>query len=1054
MQQNINLSFREWSFQELMCKENSEQSLMQDGWLRILLNAVADIWVVKDGEGCWQIANELALELFGLQKLDYRGKTDRELVEYSELYRQIYLDGKFGDEVVWQEKTIACSEEKIPIADGCRKNFQVKKIPFFKPDGSRQGIVIIWREICDAKQTQPDLTKCCSYVQEIFKPQNTEIVKNVNEISFSQTEESLKSTQVKYKSLFKTLPIGIAITDKEGNIVETNQAAENILGISADGNFFKKSASKQKFIHPDGTPMPTDELAEVKALQEKWKIENFEKGIIKKDGEITWVSVTAAPIPLENYGIAIGYVDITDRKIMEQTLRESEQRFQNLVNSTPLLIWAAGSNGYCNFFNQGWLEFRGRSLAEEIGNGWMEGIHPDDLQLCQDTYFSALNYYSCFEVEYRLKRYDGEFRWILNKGVPRFDRDGNLEGYIGLCFDITKRKQMEEELRHREQEFKALVENSPDIISRFDPQLRYTYVNRAIEEATGLPPQTFIGKTNQELGFPIEKFSEWETRLRKVLATSNEETLEFNFLTPQGTRYYHSRITPELSIDGSVESILCVTYDITERKQVEAALRESEERFRQMTENCNEVFWIATVDLDRFLYISPAYEKIWGRSCASLYAQAPLWLNAIHPDDLNQVVSYLKNRLTADEDQRYYQEYRILRPDGSICWIGDRCFPIRNDSKEIYRLAGIAQDITERKLVEEAIHQQNEREQLVAQMTQRIRRTLNLDEILNTTVSEVQKLLGCDRVLIYRVWPEGTGSVVTEAVVPEYDAILGRTFPEEVFPFEYQQFYCQGRIKTIADVANSNVSPCLAAFLREMEVKAKLVVPLINGEELWGLLIAHHCRSPRDWQSFEISLLEQLSTQLAIAIQQASLFEQLQAANQELNRLARLDGLTQVANRRCFDEYLEREWRRLSREQFPLALILCDIDYFKAYNDTYGHQAGDECLQQVAKAIRRSLKRPADFVARYGGEEFAIVLPNTKAEGALTVAEEIRSSLAELEMDHVKSEVSRYVTLSLGVAVIVPTPNSSPEKLIYTADRGLYEAKYSGRDRAVLRICR
>ena len=740
--------------------------------------------------------------------------------------------------------------------------------------------------------------------------------------------------------------------------------------------------------------------------------------------------------------------------MMEEVLRESEERFRNLFNTAPLLMWSAGSNGYCNFFNQGWLEFRGRNLAQEVRNGWLEGVHPEDLPRCQDTYFSALNYHLCFEIEYRLKRYDGEFRWILNKGVPRFDRDGNLSGYIGLCFDITKRKQMEEELRHREQEFKALVENSPDIIARFDRKLRYTYVNSAIEKATGLSRQTFIGRKHQELGFPAEKIFSWENGLRKVLTTRSEETIEFDFLTPNGIRYYHSRITPELSSDGDVESILCVTYDITERKQIEAALRESEERFRQMTENCNEVFWIATVDLSQFLYISPAYEKIWGRRCDSLYEKAQLWLDAIHPDDLNEVLSYLQNRLITEEDKRYYQEYRIVRPDGSICWIGDRCFPIRNESGQIYRVAGIAQDITERKLAEQAISQQNQREQLVAAMAQRIRRTLNLDEILTTSVLEVQKLLECDRVLIYRVWPEGTGSVVTEAVVPDYPPILGITFPEEVFPFEYHQLYFQGRIRAINDVLNSNISPCMLDFVRELQVKAKLVLPLINGEELWGLLIAHQCSSPRDWQSVEINLLQQLSTQLAIAVQQASLFEQLQAANQELNRLARLDGLTQVANRRYFDEYLEREWRRLSREKLPLALILCDIDYFKTYNDTYGHQGGDECLQKVAKAIRRSLKRPADFVARYGGEEFAIVLPNTKAEGALTVAEEIRSLLAEMRIIHAKSEVSQYVTLSLGVSVMVPTLNSSPEKLIYTADRGLYEAKYSGRDRAVLKIYR
>ena len=123
------------------------------------------------------------------------------------------------------------------------------------------------------------------------------------------------------------------------------------------------------------------------------------------------------------------------------------------------------------------------------------------------------------------------------------------------------------------------------------------------------------------------------------------------------------------------------------------------------------------------------------------------------------------------------------------------------------------------------------------------------------------------------------------------------------------------------------------------------------------------------------------------------LTEQLEIANRELERLASLDGLSQIANRRCFDQQLAQEWKRLQREQLPLSLILCDIDFFKVYNDTYGHQAGDECLRQVAYTIHQAVRRPADFTARYGGEEFAVILPNTEATGAVRVAEKIRAQV-------------------------------------------------------------
>lgn len=174
---------------------------------------------------------------------------------------------------------------------------------------------------------------------------------------------------------------------------------------------------------------------------------------------------------------------------------------------------------------------------------------------------------------------------------------------------------------------------------------------------------------------------------------------------------------------------------------------------------------------------------------------------------------------------------------------------------------------------------------------------------------------------------------------------------------------------------------------------------------------------------------------------------QLETVNRSLQYLATYDSLTEVRNRRFFNDYLDTEWRRLAREEAPLSLIMCDIDYFKLYNDTYGHQAGDECLRQVAAVLQRSVKRSADLVARYGGEEFVIVLPNTDIEGAACVAEIINQQVRDLQILHAKSNVSEYVTLSLGVACCIPAPMSQPETLIAIADEALYRAKAAGRDR-------
>lgn len=172
----------------------------------------------------------------------------------------------------------------------------------------------------------------------------------------------------------------------------------------------------------------------------------------------------------------------------------------------------------------------------------------------------------------------------------------------------------------------------------------------------------------------------------------------------------------------------------------------------------------------------------------------------------------------------------------------------------------------------------------------------------------------------------------------------------------------------------------------------------------------------------------------------------LHTANQQLEKLANLDGLTQVPNRRCFDEQLEREWKRLAISQSPLSLILCDIDYFKRYNDFYGHQAGDACLRQVAKAIEQSLRRSTDFVARYGGEEFVIILPDTDFERACKVAKRIQTNVKNLNISHAQSKVSSCITLSLGISTQVPNSQSKPTSLISAADKALYEAKRQGRN--------
>lgn len=172
----------------------------------------------------------------------------------------------------------------------------------------------------------------------------------------------------------------------------------------------------------------------------------------------------------------------------------------------------------------------------------------------------------------------------------------------------------------------------------------------------------------------------------------------------------------------------------------------------------------------------------------------------------------------------------------------------------------------------------------------------------------------------------------------------------------------------------------------------------------------------------------------------------LSKANLELQRLAVLDGLTRIANRRRFDQYLQEQWEQSNL----LGLLLCDVDFFKRYNDHYGHQAGDVCLQQVAQAINRTVDHNKDLVARYGGEEFAVILPETDAAGTQKVAESVRQEIVALAMPHADSTVAQYVTISVGGATTRPGPDASLATLVAAADAALYRAKEQGRNRTVV----
>lgn len=488
------------------------------------------------------------------------------------------------------------------------------------------------------------------------------------------------------------------------------------------------------------------------------------------------------------------------------------------------------------------------------------------------------------------------------------------------------------------------------------------------------------------------------------------------------------------------------------------ALQESEQRFKALAEATPVAVVISRYSDGEILYANEQLAATFGLQSDQAIGQKML---DFYYDlaDRKLLLSKLLKKGVLDN-----YEVQAKRADGTPFWVtlSVRYLTVEGSPA----IMTTFHDITEHKEAVAEIKQQAEREKLVGAIGDRIRESLNLEYILKTTATEVRQFLRTDRVIVFRFHSDWSGEVAVESVSSAFSSIKGTSIYDRCFTENYVEPYRQGRSSAVEDIYRAGLSQCHIDLLAQFQIRANLVVPIffscqrpegsteddsnssaeIVCRELWGLLVANHCSGPRKWQQWEITLLSQLAGQVAIAIKQAQLYQQLQEANLRLRELAVSDGLTKLANRRRFDEYLLTEWHSLVGTRITLSLIMCDIDFFKAYNDNYGHLAGDFCLQQVANAIGRAVSRSADLVARYGGEEFAVILPNTDADGAVRVAEQIGQQVKQLQIAHASSPRS-YVSVSLGVATTIPTAESSPSDLVAAADRALYQAKRTGRDR-------
>lgn len=441
-----------------------------------------------------------------------------------------------------------------------------------------------------------------------------------------------------------------------------------------------------------------------------------------------------------------------------------------------------------------------------------------------------------------------------------------------------------------------------------------------------------------------------------------------------------------------VRRLLQASRAVEELRQQTERARLSEERLRLALEAAHMGTWDWDIPTGRVTH-SATTETIYGFAPGCFEGTFKSFLRNLHPEDRELVTQALRRTLEQGAD--YNIDFRVIWLDGSVHWVASKGQVYYDNSGQPIRMTGIIMDITERKRSQEELQRQNLRSQLFAEVTLKIRQSLQIEEILQTTVTEVQRILQTDRVLIVQFCSNGFGKIVTEAVAPNCSSVLGRNITDGYWASEYLSHYDQGRIYTIADLEKAEIPPCLIELMQELDIKAKLAVPILLQKKLWGLLIAHQCTSPRYWSSFETELLRQLADQIGIALAQAQLLEQETHQRQELAYSnAELEQFAHVASHDL---------------QEPLRKIMSFGDRLKdKYSETLTAQ-GCDYLERMQKAAERMQTLIEDLLT--------LSRITTKAQPFVSVdlaqvAQEVLSDLeVRIEQTGAKVEVGELPTL-------------------------------------------
>ena len=388
--------------------------------------------------------------------------------------------------------------------------------------------------------------------------------------------------------------------------------------------------------------------------------------------------------------------------------RDSDGLFRLMADRLPLLVWISGSDKRCTYFNKPWLDFTGRPLESEIGDGWADGVHAADLQHCLDTYARAFDHREPFMMEYRLRRHDGEYRWVLDNAAPLFDPDGSFAGYIGACFDVTEFRRAEAERNVANDRLRLAMESGKSVGWEWDLKTNRDTWFGDLSTIFGIPSNIYVGHVEdfRRSVHPEDRGLVWKA-VKDAMESRSPYAAEFRVLWSNGTvRWVAAKGQFYYSPGGDPERMLGMAVDITERKDAEESLRRKEMELKEAQRLAGVGSWQWDPDTDTVVWSEELY-RIAGRDpslpAVSYKEHSQLYTR----ESWDRLRGAVETALHTGAPYELVLE--MVRADGTHRWVTARGEAQRDSTGHIARLRGTVQDITERKLAEEALSSVNGR---------------------------------------------------------------------------------------------------------------------------------------------------------------------------------------------------------------------------------------------------------------------------------------------------------------------------------------------------------